>query len=451
MTSVAFLTPEPVTDRVAGPAIRCLELARVLRAAGHDAGVVSTGQVAPREGDVPVRHVAPGDVAATADQADVVVVGGDLLDRHPALASGRARLVVDLYDPFHLEALEQTADLPPRHRQLAVDAAVRAMRTNALLGDTFLCASDDQRKLWVGHLAAHGRINPDTYDADPALSRLLAVVPFGLPAPPAATAGGGLRAAVPEIDDDSDVLYWGGGLYNWFDPEVLVRAVARLVRTRPTVRLAFAGGAHPNPDVRSGEAARRARAAADELGVLGTHVFFLPGWIDYDRRADYLADATLGVSTHLAHVETEFSYRTRLLDYVWAGVPTLATGGDPLSTLLEAHGAGWTVPPGDVDALHDRLAQVLGDRAALDAARAAASALAPSLRWTRVAGPLLEYCSAPASAPDLLGGRRRAQVARVRRMNAGDRRRELRHAVGRRALAMIRPGAPRAATPTRER
>jgi glycosyltransferase involved in cell wall biosynthesis len=413
--------------------------------------VVSTAGVDADSSDVPVRHVPVADVPALADQVDVVVVGGDLLDRHPALALGRARLVVDLYDPFHLEALEQTADLPPRHRRLAVDAAVRAMRTNALLGDVFLCASSEQRAMWVGHLAAHGRVNPETYDADPTLTRLLSVVPFGLPAPPEASAGGGLRAALPEIDDDSDVLYWGGGLYNWFDPAILVHAVARLARTRPTVRLVFAGGAHPNPDVRSGHAARAARAAAADLGVLGTHVFFLPDWVDYDRRADHLRDATLGVSTHLAHVETEFSYRTRLLDYVWAGIPTLATGGDPLSGLLESRGAGWTVPPGDADALHDRLAVVLADRPALDAARAATVALAPELRWGHVAAPLLEYCSAPTSAPDLLGRRRRTQVTRVRRLNASDRRRELRLAVGRRARTMIRPGASRVTTPTRER
>ena len=38
----------------------------------------------------------------------------------------------------------------------------------------------------------------------------------------------------------------------------------------------------------------------------------------YDERADYLLDADVGVSTHFPHIETEFSFRTRILDYLWA-------------------------------------------------------------------------------------------------------------------------------------
>jgi hypothetical protein len=34
------------------------------------------------------------------------------------------------------------------------------------------------------------------------------------------------------------------------------------------------------------------------------------------------------VSTHYEHVETTFAFRTRILDYLWAGLPVVATGGD---------------------------------------------------------------------------------------------------------------------------
>jgi glycosyltransferase involved in cell wall biosynthesis len=451
VTSVVFLTPEPISARVAGPAIRVLELGRVLRSEGLDARVVSTAAVDGTVVDLPVRHVDPDEVVAALAGVDVVVVGGDTLHRYPRLARGSARIVVDLYDPYQLEALERTIDLPPRHRELAVAAAVRSLRTSTLLGDWFMCASDGQRDLWLGQLAALGRVNPATYDADPTLRSLLGVVPFGTPPTPPAGPGGALRQALPTLKDTDEVLWWGGGLYNWFDPELLVRAVARLAVTRPALQLVFAGGAHPNPDVASGRAERAARATAAELGVLGTHVHFLPEWIEYERRGDYLADATLGVCTHLDHVETQFSFRTRLLDHLWAGLPTLSTSGDALSGVIAANGAGWTVPPGDLDALVDVLDQTLSDPAALVAAGARARELSRALSWSNVAGPLVQYCSTPAPAPDLIGRRRRSQVTLARSLNAFEGAREIGAAAGRRARQALPWGRTTLTTATRRK
>ncbi len=56
-------------------------------------------------------------------------------------------------------------------------------------------------------------------------------------------------------------------------------------------------------------------------GALGTSVFFNPDWVAYEDRGDYLLEADAGVSTHFAHIETEFAFRTRILDYLWAGLP----------------------------------------------------------------------------------------------------------------------------------
>ncbi len=63
----------------------------------------------------------------------------------------------------------------------------------------------------------------------------------------------------------------------------------------------------------------RPGALADELGLTGRHVFFNEEWVPYDERQNYLLDADVAVTTHFHHVETEFSFRTRVLDYLWAG------------------------------------------------------------------------------------------------------------------------------------
>lgn len=420
MTAVTFLTADPLGSRLAGPAIRALELARVLAGRGHDVRVVSTGSVDTTGFAVPVASIRPGRVPDLGRAPGVVVVGGDLLARHPGLAGGAARVVVDLYDPYHLEALERTVDLSPHHRELAVAAAVRSMRTSSLLGDWFMCASQRQRDLWIGQLAVTGRVNPATYDADPSLDGLIGVVPFGVPDAAPAAQPGALRSVLPELGDD-DVLWWGGGMYNWFDPALVVRAVARLRDLRPDrpVHLVLAGSRHPHPEASSGRAEAAARRASDELGLTGTLVHFLDAWVPYAERAGHLADAALGVCAAPDHVETRFSFRTRLLDHLWCGLPTVTTAGDELGARIAQAGAGWVVD-GDADAFAAAVAHALDDDEGLIRAGDRARALAAELRWEVVSQPLLQYCSNPSVAVDLRGRRRRAQILHARSLDAYD-------------------------------
>ena len=61
---------------------------------------------------------------------------------------------------------------------------LNVQNTQLALGDFFLCASERQRDFWIGALHTAGRINPQTYAADPTLRSLIDVVPFGLPDEP---------------------------------------------------------------------------------------------------------------------------------------------------------------------------------------------------------------------------------------------------------------------------
>jgi glycosyltransferase involved in cell wall biosynthesis len=207
---------------------------------------------------------------------------------------------------------------------------------------------------------------------------------------------------VPGIGPDDTVLLWGGGIYNWFDPLTLLRAVDRLRRRRPDVRLFFLGLKHPNPDIPEMRMAVEARALSDRLGLTGTFAFFNEGWVDYDDRQNYLLDADIGVSTHLDHIETAMSYRTRILDYLWASLPTVATAGDALAELIEARQLGLTVPAGDVEALESALGALLDDDDLRARMGANAGAAATELTWSSVLAPLVAFCRAPRRAPDLL-------------------------------------------------
>ena len=133
--------------------------------------------------------------------------------------------------------------------------------------------------------------------------------------------------------------------------------------------------------------ATSARRLAAELGVLDRNVFFNEGWIDYRHRASVLLDADIGVSTHRDHIETAYAFRTRILDYVWTGLPIVSSAGDAFADLVERRGLGLVVDPGDVGALASALGRLLDDPALAEGCRRNVEALRPELEWARGPGP----------------------------------------------------------------
>lgn len=409
MPRIAVVTGEVIGPSMAGPAIRAWRIAEAL-AGEHDVRLVGLAGVDGTFDDFTVEHADEVALAALEREVDVLVVQGDALSRCPQLAKTDAVVVADLYDPFHLEALEQTRSLPPDLRRRALWASGRAIDALVRRGDLFLCASERQRDFWLGHLAAAGRLNERTYERDPDLRRLLTIVPFGVDDEPPALGAPAIRGVVPGISNDDPILYWGGGIYDWFDPITLLHAVDRLRRSVPDVRLFFAGARHPNPSVGVTGAAAAARACADRLGLTGCHVFF-HDWVPHAERGRYLLEADIGVSTHARHLETAFSFRTRVLDYLWASLPVVTTDGDDLARAIDEAGAGIAVPPGDVDRLADALGALLIDPARARGCASAARELGATLRWSEVLAPLVAFCRAPRRAPDLVDPRLAAAIA----------------------------------------
>ena len=406
---ILVVTGEPIQTRMAGPAIRAWEIATAL-AGEHDVRLVSTVGVEITQAAFSVEYAGGTGLREPTNWADVIIFQGFLLTQAPWLVGSSKILVADVYDPMHLEQLEQARDLGTAGRAFAVAETTRVLNQQLRRADYVLCASDKQRDFWLGQLAGQGRVNPETYDEDEALGSLLAVVPFGIPDTPPVQRRHGIRGSVPGIGLDDKVIIWAGGIYNWFDPLTLIRAVGSLAARRPDVRLYFMGLKHPNPGVPAMRVATEAIELAAELGLTGKHVFFNEGWVPYEERADYLLDADVGVSTHFEHIETAFSFRTRILDYLWASLPIVATSGDTFGELIARHGLGRSVPPTDQAALELALEEMLYDGHSADAARQAVQAFAKLFHWSSVLAPLVQFCRMPRRAPDLVGGLGDAQL-----------------------------------------
>jgi glycosyltransferase involved in cell wall biosynthesis len=409
---IAVATADPLTPRMAGPAIRAWQIATAL-AQDSDVRLVTTSECSLTSPGLQVRQLRGlADARELEAWCDVLFFQGNALQDVPFLRATPKVVVVDLYDPFHLEQLERSRAHGPDARRLSLENAVAEANQQCLRGDFLVCASEKQRDFWLGHLAALGR-DAEGHHVDERAQRRVVVVADGVePAEPPQGSAPVLKSVVDGIGPDDRVVLWGGGIYNWFDPLTLIRAVDRLRGRRDDVRLFFLGMQHPHPDVPEMRMATEARALSAELGLTGTSVFFNEQWVPYDERGRYLLEADVGVSTHLDHVETAFSFRTRMLDYLWAGLPMACTRGDVFAQLVEEHGLGLTVDAGDVDGLADALERLLSDDALAAECRVRVAALAPSFHWSRVLAPLLSFCSAPRRAPDLVDEDARGRLAR---------------------------------------
>lgn len=395
-----IISHETIGPKMAGPGVRCLEIARALSAYGP-VTLAAPGQ--PQADDaVGVRllgYQTPGDLEAAINTADAVLAIGQLVSRIPRLRQLDRPLIVDWYDPFEIEKLAQAETVAPEFHTLVERESHLDLNLQARAGDFFICASERQRDYWLGVLLACGRGRLAEYAADPTLRTLIDVVPFGLPAQPPRRTAPAVKGVLPGVRATDRLLYWGGGLWQWFDPFTLLEALARIVAQRDDVKVFFAAGRHFNtvtvPDMPIyARTVEKARA----LNLLDRYVFF-GDWVPYAERANYLLEADLGVSLHRDGLESRFAFRTRFLDYIWAGLPLVVTQGDPLAELVQQRGLGRVVPPGDVDALATAILELLSGDARRDLAPRFA-AVAESLTWEAVVQPIVRFMQAPRFAPD---------------------------------------------------
>jgi GT2 family glycosyltransferase/glycosyltransferase involved in cell wall biosynthesis len=399
---ILIITEDPLAAKMAGPAIRAFHMAQQL-AREHDVRLVSTTRCELSSSAFECRQIPLGQLRREEAWADVIIFQGFVMNKAKWLRESSKVVVVDLYDPMHLEQLEMERPLDRETRIAHVKSTTSVLNEQILRGDFFLCASEKQRSFWLGQMAAVGRLNVDNYDNDSTLRGLIAVCPFGLPSTPPVPTKPAIRGVVDGIGPSDKVILWAGGVYDWFDPLTLVRAIDRLRHRRDDVRLYFLGMQHPNPAVPRMRMASRTMQLADELGLTNKYVFWNESWVPYEDRQNFLLEADLGVSTHFDHVETSFSFRTRILDYLWAGLPIVATGGDSFGDLIEHERLGLTVPERDVAALTDALERMLADQDYVEQARENVAALRPDFTWEAALEPLAEFCRNPRRAADRTG------------------------------------------------
>src|SRR5918999_11193 len=151
---VVFLSAEPVGERMAGPSIRAFELAKALSSR------------------CAVTLAAPPPSSVDGTDIDLVEAGLPdfeallaLARRHDVLVAERLpiRFVADLYNPIVVEVLEAIKGKTERSQRILHATPTAAAIANCAAADFLICASEKQRDLWLGAMAAHGLVDLASY------------------------------------------------------------------------------------------------------------------------------------------------------------------------------------------------------------------------------------------------------------------------------------------------
>lgn len=239
MSRVLLYSHEYIGSSMAGPGIRYLELAKAL-SKNHEVTLLT-----PNTSDISIENVTIHKIEdkilrETLKSTDVLI--SQLITTKMAFFAKRAgvKIILDAYDPMPIEHLEVFKYHSDAIRKTQNDSMLKIFRFSFLMADAVISGSTKQRDLWMGFLMNLGKITPKAYDEDNSLNHLIDVVPFGMPSTRPKKVGEGFRKRLG-INDQAHVILWGGGVWNWFDPLTLIKAISEIAKMRDDVYLIFMG------------------------------------------------------------------------------------------------------------------------------------------------------------------------------------------------------------------
>jgi len=373
---ILIVCNDHIGKTMAGPGIRAWELAHALERHGHEVAVLA-------------RHLSR-DISSSKikflgttsflnlyvwiRRSDFVIQPGRPISILLSVLF-RKKILFDQYDPVIFEFLEKKAGSFYERLRKRAFLLLWSIRQRMILrfGESFLVANEKQKDLLIGQMTMLGHMNK--------LSSIT-ILPFGLQDAKPVKGRSVLRGT--KIADSDFLIVWRGGIWGWFDPFTLLRALVKLKAKRSDIKVYFPGVHPPNPDSRRMAVVDRFLEEARSLGLLDSSVFVSSGWTSYEQRADYLLEADAGISLHYDSIETRFAFRTRMLDYLWAGLPVIASQWDSWADIIEQQGLGITVPCEDADALAQAIMRMADDDIMTSSFRERVASTAGEYQWDRL-------------------------------------------------------------------
>lgn len=369
--------------------IRYFEIAKSLAKLGNDVVLIELNHTKDVEIDgIPIIGWNKSNIKKIAKNVDICIISQPLAEIYFEKVK-KIPTIVDMVVPVQLEQLSES------YNKIYSYGFCKYLYVTALSlsqGDFFICAGEKQRLYYLGMLTALGRINPVTYN-----KKMIDIVPQAAPSEKAEHTKNVFRGKI--VDENDKVILWAGGIYSWYDAETLIKAMKKVVSNISNAKLIFVGAKNPMY-APSNKGYLDAFELSKNLGLLNKNIFFTD-WLPYNERANMYFESDVAVSTHKEHLEAELSFRTRIVDMLWGGLPVITSERDEMSDYIEKYEAGRVVKIGNYDMLADAIIGLLSD----DDMRKRMSGNArriidDELSWDKAVKPIDEFCKNPKIAED---------------------------------------------------
>jgi len=170
------------------------------------------------------------------------------------------------------------------------------------------------------------------------------------------------------------------------DPRPLLEAFKILYLKNNNAVLFFIAGKNHSENPDENYSMNAAKKYASEIGVAGYNVFFNKNQATPADLPKYLSHCFAGILFNSPSLESHQSWRTRLLDLLWAGKPALVAGKDPLSERMKATGAAISTGESPTEialAVESMLSDDLSNM------KIAASKMGQNMTWPKVLSPFI--------------------------------------------------------------
>ncbi|MBI5700907.1 glycosyltransferase family 4 protein [Candidatus Saganbacteria bacterium] len=383
MSKILLLVDFPLSNNMSGPILRYYELSKAL-SKFHD--VTLSGEYVEKDFTPPsavkVLKIAafkyinfilkasipnPEFIEAL-NQYDFIITHGRIL-RAIGLSKIKTPLIIDLYGPWFIEDIASGKKID--HKQ-----SMRGIKDLLLAGEYFICANEKQKDMYIGMMLMAGI-------ADANLDDKVGIVPIGIPKDAPNQTKKAIKGIIPGISESDKVVLWWGGIWEWLDPLTPIKALKIISKTRSDIKLVFKGPSR---------SALKAIQLAKELGLFNKQIFFINELTPYSERANWLLESDIGIVSHQNNIETRYAWRTRALDYIWAGLPIITTDGDPISQLVKDNHLGKVVPANALQAYASAILSLLDNSEDYNKIKQNIKDFGPDLYWGNIIDSINKFC-----------------------------------------------------------
>jgi glycosyltransferase involved in cell wall biosynthesis len=220
--------------------------------------------------------------------------------------------------------------------------------------DIFSCVSRRQEYALVGELGAVGRLNKYTSGYD-----FSTVIPCGMPQTDFKHKKNVIRG-FNNITDDDFVVLWTGGYNTWTDIETLFKGLEIAISKSNRIKFVSTGGEIPEQDMNTYP--RFLKMIADSKFKDN---FIMNGWIAGEDVPSYYFEADIGINIDKDIYEVKLGSKSRILDWMRAGLCVLSSNVCELTEIMQNEKAGYTFLPQNPEDLAEKILYLASDPAAV--------------------------------------------------------------------------------------